>query len=274
MSYDTNLSYDDAASFNFDPAFVAVVASTLKLKDLGGGTFTTTPQLITSQFRTPSSGLTGFTETVATPSGTAITYQIVLNEVAVFWNSVSEVWMPVVNTFTDANTHSQINTNAATLFSDLAVFETAYLGLNVILTTTNASATPAVAANDILSSFANGNPTSINQCLVYAYLSDLVGGLPINALSKPISLIVSSEAAFLHGSKLILPFSKEVFFNSDGYVQILLIETQTPGIEIGFAFKYYDGFSATNVRLFNAIVPNVATRGINSLTTVVPFNFG
>jgi hypothetical protein len=280
MSYDTNISYDDAASFNFNPTFVEIISTgfstfTIQLKDLGGGLVTTVPQLITSQYQVMLSGLTGFTQTLnyLNPDGTSELYQFVINGNAYWYNPATTTW-EIATGVAQANTAAVINTNAATLFTDIAIFETTYLGLNTILQTTDATVSPSLISNTLSYDWTNGNPAAISNCLVYAYLSDLVGGLPINSLTKPISLIVSSEAAFLHGSKFIMPFSKEVFFNLDGYVEISLIETETPGIPLSFVFKYHDGFSVVNTRLFNAIVPNEATRGLNSLTTVVPYNFG
>lgn len=277
MSYSTTISYNDAASLNFDPDLVEISFGALELK-ANGGLYTTVPQFITSQNQIMVSAISSFTQTVNQPTGTSVRFQLVINAVAYWYNTAALKWeavdLPQIAVPTQVNTAVQINSNASTLFTDLSIIETRFVGVNVILATTDNSVTPTIGGNIIGYTWVNGNPTTINQCLIYANLSDLVGNLPAISATKPISLIVGSTAAFLHGSKFIVPFSQSVDFDSNGYAQISVIETQTPGIELTFSFSYYNGRSIVNELLFNAIVPNTSTLGINSITTVNPFNFG
>jgi hypothetical protein len=78
----------------------------------------------------------------------------------------------------------------------------------------------------------------------------------------------------MHGSRLVLPFTKKALFDTSGYASFSVIETQTPGVPLSFTFTYFDGRSIVNARLFNTIVPNTPSASINSISTVIPYDFG
>lgn len=274
MSYSTTITYDTAASLNFDDDLVEIGGGVLRLKDQGGGVYTLVPQLVTSQYQIMASAFSTFAQSATTPANTSIGYQVVLNSIAYWYNPTSTDWEAVDtdNASAETNSASVINTNLSTLFTDLGIIETRYIGINIYLVTTDASARPLLASNTLTYTWANGNPEAIDQCLLYAYAQDLVGDIPGTATE--VTLHVSNTNGFLHGSKFIMPFTKSVAFNSSGYAEISIIETETPGIPLQFSISFKDGYSKSDVRFINAIVPNTATAGINSLTIVEPYSFG
>lgn len=274
MAYQQIINYDTAASLNFDVTKVEVASSTLRLLDLGGGTYSTANPIVTSQEQVSISSITAFAESATKPSNTEIYYQLVLNAVPYWWNSVTATWQVSSGLFAQANTASVINTNVSTLFSNLNLLVPQYLTLNVFLSTTSTSARPVLTSNTISYTWANANPPVISQCLLFGYLSDLLGANPIPTSAQPISLLVSCDHAFFHGSRMVLPFTKTAIFDNTGYCQMSVIETTTPGIKLNFSLTYYDGTSITTVKLFNAIIPNQANSSIANIAQVFPVNFG
>lgn len=274
MSYSQTITYDASASLNFDSTLVEVSAGTLRLKDLGGGTYTLTNPVVTSQHQNMLSALSTFTQVATLPANTAVQYQLVLDGQEYWYNSVAAAWGESDGSFTQSNLASAINSHASTLFSDLGLLVSQYVGLRIFLSTTNASNRPVLTSNTIGYTWSNGNPAVISQCLIFGYLSDLLGGPALPSTAHPINLTVSCDHAFLHGSRLVLPFSQSAAFDNTGYVELSVIETATPGIPLNFAFTYYDGRSLTTAKLFNVIVPNTPTLSIDSLSTVIPYSFG
>ncbi len=272
MSYTATITYDNAASLSFNTSLVEVGGGTVRLKDLGGGTYSTARPAVTSQLRFSISALTAFSASQSTPAGSSVAYQVTLGTTSYWYSSAEAAWIEASSP-SESNTAAEINTNASTLLSDLDLPSPQYFGI-VFYLVSNGTARPAVTSNTLSWTWTNGNLTAISQCLIYAYLSDLLGDVPAYDADKPIKLIVGSANAFLNGSRMVLPFSKEAEFDSDGYAELSIIETTTPGIALEFNLSYYDGRSVSVIRLFNAIVPNQPTASINTLSTVVPYNFG
>lgn len=274
MSYSQTITYNSAASLNFDTSLVEVSGGTVRLKDLGGGVYSLANPVVTSQHQDMMSALSSFVQSATTPANTAVKYQLVINAVSYWYSSVLGRWTASDETFSESNTAAEINTNAPDLFTDLALLLPQYIGLRIFLSTTSASARPVLTSNTLGYTFTNGNPAVISQCLLYAYLSDLLGGSTIPSPAHPIRLNVSCDHAFLHGSRLVLPFTQSVEFDTNGYAEISVIETATPGVPLNFTFTFSDGRSTQTAKLFNQIVPNTPTIGINELSTVIPYNFG
>lgn len=274
MSYSSTFTYDSATSLTFDPTIVEVASGTVRLKDLGGGTYSITNPVVTSQYQIMASALTSFTQSATTPANTSVQYQLVIDGQNYWHDPAQAKWVLATDGFAQSNSASDINANASTLFSDLALLVSQYIGLRVFLHTSDATARPVLTQNTVGYTWVNGNPAVISQCLLFGYLSDLLGQQPAFNALKPINFVVSSEASFMHGSRFVLPFTKTASFDSSGYVSISVIETTTPGIPLSFGFTYYDGNSIAFAKLFNAIVPNTPTCSINNLSSLQKVNFG
>lgn len=239
-----------------------------------GGPYIVGNYLVTSQHENTISALSSFAESATTPANTAITYQLVLNGVIVWWDSSVSKWVVSDGTFAKSNSAAVVSAHVAALFTDLALLVPQFMQIRIYLTTTSTGATPVLTSNTIGYTWVNGNPTTISVCTVYGYLSDLLAGGALPSATQPISLLVSCDHAFFHSSHFVLPFTKSASFDITGYVQIPVIETATPGVPLNFSITYYDGLSIANVKLFNAIIPLQPTISLDSLTSVQPYNFG
>lgn len=274
MSYLTEIFYDSAASLSFDTTLVEVASGAVRLKDLGGATYTTTNPLVTSQYQVLISSLTSFTNTATLPVNTAIQYQLALNGAPYYWNSTTGKWSASDGSFAQSNSQSQIFNNRAALFSDLNLLVPQYLSVRVFLSTTDPTVRPSLNQNNIGHTFTNSNATAISQCLVTGYLADLVGNNPIPTSAKPVQLSVTAPYGFFHGNHFVEPFTKNFSFDNTGYLSASLIETTTPGVKLNFALTVYDGNSILSVPLFSAIVPNQPQVSLNNLSSPVPYSFG
>lgn len=274
MSYSETINYDSTGALTFNTSLVEVASSTLRLKDQGGVTYTLLLQQVTSQRAFALSALTSFTETSTLPAGTSINYQVVLGGVNYYWNSTTSKWALADGDTTKVSSASVINTNAAALFSDLAILVPQFLSLNVFLKTTNASNRPVLTSNTIGYSWADQTSAVPNQCVVSGYLMDLTGTVPTYNAASLVQFVVSCDRPFLHGSRLIEPFTKKFSFDANGHFSASLIETATPGVKLKFGLTFYDGTSIWDQPLFSAIVPNQSAINLNNLTSIVPYSFG
>lgn len=275
MSFSGVLSYDSATQLNFNTTLVEVASSTLRLKDQGGGVYSTTPQLVTTQHQNTLTSLSSFAESSTLPANTITQYQLVLNGIAYWWNSTLAAWTTSDSTFATSNTPAVINSHASTLFSDLGLLVPQFLTLNIWLSTTVAGSRPVLTSNTIGYGWVNQNPTVINLVTVTGYLADLLGNNPLPTVGSPVNLLVSCDRAFFHGNHFVEPFTKSFAFNtSTGAVSASIIETATPGVKLNFSLSYYDGLSLRNTRLFAAIIPNQAAITLNNIATTLPVDFG
>lgn len=273
MSYSNILSYDSSGAFAFDSTLVEVASSTLRLLDLGASTYSTADPVTTSQHALMMATFTSFAESATKPAGSEIKYQLVINGSNYYYSSTATLWVASDGTYSQSNTATEVNANLSTLVANLGLTADFYVGLRVLLHS-NGSARPALTSNTFGYTFTNPSAAVINTCQLYGYLNDLLGAIPTYDATKPTTLIVSSDKAFFHGTKLIMPFTKTANFNSAGLVQLSVIETATPGMKLQVSISFYEGLSRKVVKLYNSIIPNTATLSINNLTTTQAMDFG
>jgi len=271
MSYSETITYNSAASFSFDSTLVQVLAGALTLV---GPPYTLTNPITTSQHQNTISGLTSFSEVSTLPANTAIQYQLVLNAIPYWYNSVLASWQVSNGTFAQSNPASVINTQAPNLFSQLNLITPQFMGLNIFLNTTNNLNAPILTSNTIGYSWVNSNATAINQCLITGFLADLLGGNPLPTPANPVQLLIGCDRGFMHGNHFVEPFTKIFNFNASGYLSANTIETATPGVKLNFSITYSDGLSLKTTKLVSAIVPNQPQISLSNLTTPVPYDFG
>src|SRR5258708_14880324 len=102
MSYSEVITYDSAASLNYDSTKVTVTGGHVTL--LGPAPYTTTNPIVTSQHQNTISSLTSFSESSTLPANTAIKYQLVLNGIAYWYNATNSSWAASDGTFGQSNT--------------------------------------------------------------------------------------------------------------------------------------------------------------------------
>lgn len=274
MSYSETISYNAAGSLSFDATLVEVASSTLRLKDLGGATYSLTNPKVTTQHQNTLSSLTSFSEVSTKPSNTEITYQLVLNGNPYFWNTVTSLWTLSDGTYVESSTASVINAAVGTLFSDLSLLTPQFLSLNIFLHTSVTGSRPVLTSNTIVYAWTNSAASAISNCMLTGYLSDLVGNGAGLTLPSYVKLQISCDRGFFHGNHFVRPFTKTFTFDANGYVSASVIETATPGVKLGFSIVYDDGISTYSSKLYSEIVPNQPQADLSTISTLIPYNFG
>lgn len=273
MGFQTLINYDDASQLSFDTTKVEVSGSLVRLKDLGGSTYATDSPTVETQHRIPATLLTAFAHSASQPSGASVKYQLIIGVTPYWFNTVSSLWEESNGLVSEANTQAEINSNLATLFTQLSLSVSVYVRVRVFLTS-NGTALPSVTSVTVTSEMDYLSPVAIAECLVTCYLTDLLGADYAYDADEPAKLYVKSHRAFLHGSKLVQPFTKSVTFDSDGFAQISVIETESIEMPLEFFVTFYEGGYLKQVRCLPAAVPNAPARTLNQISTISNLDMG
>lgn len=271
MSFQTVVNYDTAGHFSFDTTKVEVSGSLIRLKDLGGSTYATDSPTVETQHRIQATALTSFAHSASQPAGSSVKYQLLIGAGVYYHNG--STWVASDGTVSQSNTQAEITAALGTLFSALGLPETIFLRVRVFLTS-NGTAQPSVTSNTWVYSMSYLSPASISECLVSCYITDLLGADYVLDSSKPATLHVKSYRAFMHGSKLVRPFTKSANFDADGLAQLSVIETQSIEQPLEFLVTYFEGEYKKQVRFIPAVVPNSPAANLNSVSTVSSLDMG
>lgn len=274
MAFQEVLTYDTAASLSFDTALVEIGGGVLRLKDLGGAIYSTANPSVSTQHRNMVSALTAFSEVKTVAGSDQVKYCLAINDKNYWYDTVNTLWTESNGTYAQSNLASEISANEATLFSQLSLVAPVYMGLLIFLHSATGLTRPSLTSNTLGYSFLNTAPIVINECLITAYLGDLLGDIPLFNSAQPTTLWISCDRAFFHGSRFIQPFTKSADFDSTGFAQLSVIETVTPGVKLSFGISYFDGISRKLTKLFSAIVPNTAGSTLNNITLTRYTDFG
>ena len=114
----------------------------------------------------------------------------------------------------------------------------------------------------------------VNECVITAYLMDLLGDVPAIDLANPPKLLISNDRSFQHGNNVIAPFTKTASFDANGVATISIIETETVGEELEFVITVPVGKSSRSIFFETAIVPDEAARDLDQITVVRQSDFG
>ena len=268
MSFSQTITYDTASELSF-AGTVHVSAGAVSL--VLSGTYPTTNPVVLSQARVMATSFTQIANSASVSGLDAVKYQLQVGNSIYWWNATN--WVVSDGTYATANTVSEINTNAPTLFSGLGLTGAQFIQVRAFLHSASGSTTPTLTSVTLSFGLAYGTATSLPQCLVYCYLKDLLGAIPYSA-TQPAVLYVKNQRTFFYGNTAIAPFTKSVNFDATGYAALNVIETTTAGEKLEFFISYYDKNSLRSVKLNNAMVPNLSTCALNSFTDVSPLDFG
>lgn len=266
MSFLSQTLYDAAAHFSFDSTLVEVSAGVIRLKDLGGAVYSTANPAIDTQHQIQVSALSGMTESKSVAGSDQVKYQLLVNGIARYFDTGASSWKTSDGSYAQSNTAAEINSNASTLASGLSLSAPFYLRLRALLHSNDGTTRPSLTSTTLTYTNVYGAPVAIAECLIYGYLSDLLGDLPAYDATKPVTFWVKNSHSFFHGSKFIRPTGKSAAFNSNGYMELSVIETETPGEFMEFSLTYYEGNHLKSVKLVNAIVPNQPTLPLSQIT--------
>lgn len=275
MAFSETISYSTALSFSFDSTLVEVSGSVIRLKDLGGATYSTANPTVTTQHRNMVSSLSTFSESASYAGSDLVKYVLTINDVDYWWSAILTSWTTSSGTYAESNLASEINTHASTLFSDLSsLVAPVYMRVKVFLHSASGGTRPSLTSNTFTYGFLNLTPAAIAECVISASLYDLLGNAPTYSAAKPTTLYVACDRAFFHGSRFVVPFTKAVDFDSTGAASISIIETTTPGVKLNFSLSYFDGNSRKFTKLFNALVPNTAASTLNNISVTRYVDYG
>ena len=101
--------------------------------------------------------------------------------------------------------------------------------------------------------------------IIFIWLQDILGNLIGSAQNAKLSV---STPAFKSGGYAVLPINQTVNFNSSGYAQIQMVETETPGIGALFSISYSSGLTTKQINFLPAIVPNAGAAALTSFAEV------
>ena len=268
MSFTTKFTFDDATHFTFDSDLIEVSGGTIRLLDLGGATYSTANPSVTTQFRFMATDFNSFAETTSVSGSDAVKYILKINGVNYWYNATSTDWEESDGTYSQSNTGSVINTNATTLKADIGLTGFFYVDVTAFLHSDDGSTRPTLTDLTVGTDFVELSPTAISECVVTAYLRDLLGDVPTLTASQPATLYVKNNRTFMHGETLVVPFTKSAAFNSSGVASLSVIETATPGEKVEWGVSYFDGNSRKFVYFEPAEIPNEASAALSSIASV------
>lgn len=269
------MSFTDSDELSFNPVNVEIGGSTLRLKDLGGGTYSTANDTVVMAQQIQATALGTFAESASKPGGTEIKYTLLINGVPYWYDTGDSTWKAATyGLYAESNTASEINSNLSTLLSTLSITSSFYLGVRIHLHSTG-SARPALTSITFGAyTFDYPSVTAINLCVVTCYLSDLLGADYVADSDKPATLNVKNDRAFMHGGNMIRPFVQSATFDANGRAQLSVIETDTPEEYVEFFVTYYEGNYLKQVRFNPAIVPNQPSALLNNVAGLTGVDMG
>jgi hypothetical protein len=128
-------------------------------------------------------------------------------------------------------------------------------------------------------SFFQAQPDEPNRCVVYCFLSDLIGKITSAQNAK---LIFQTTQEFKYGERMIAPFTREFSFDEDGYVETTpeyltnsddtaldgIVETESLSISpYTISIQYKDGTETITLSNSSKEVPNQANENLVNLWT-------
>lgn len=265
MSFDLTVKFDDATDFSFDTALVEIAATVARLKDLGGGTFSTTNPQILTNYPVTASDITSFADSITEPGSDEIRHILEIERVDRYWDGSS--WAASDGTFAQSNDSATINTNLATLVSGLGLTGNFSLRVKTLLHSDAGTSTPTITSITQAHDFSEPSFTQINECVITANLGDLFGDKYIPA--DPPMLYVTNDRSFNHTNNTVLPFTKSVAFDGLGQASMSVIETETVGENLNFYVTYREGKSVKFLQFEPAVVPNTTSKPLTEVTSVV-----
>lgn len=140
MAEKITLDLTNLVNLTFDPAFVELVGDSLQLKDLGGSTFTTTPQLVGFLTEVKLSRITGLKFDSLIPGTTEISFVVTVAGNAKFFDGSN--WVDSDNTFVQSTSQADFLANFETL--TIGDFQNKPFGFSFFLSSPAGTETPSI----------------------------------------------------------------------------------------------------------------------------------
>lgn len=273
MSLSTQINYNAAAQFSYDASLITFGSGAAKL--LISGTYPVSNPAVSTQYNVVVGALTAFSAAVTVAGSDAVQFQLLVNGVCYWWDTVNNLWAAATQAaYAQSNTAAIVNTNCPTLISQLALTAPVYISVVGLLHSASGATTPTLTSVTLSYTFSNASVAAINLNAVTCFLKDVLGNVPTYNTQQPSTLYCKSDRPFLHGNRLVLPFSKSANFDSTGLASLTVIETATPGYPLQFSISYYEQNSRKQVFFRPAIIPNNASQSLTSFAAVDTIDFG
>lgn len=203
-------------------------------------------------------GVVSLTEDTAVSGNDSITYVLNVGGTDNYWNG--SAWVTSDTSLAQSNTLAEINTNASAL--SLGTGQT--VKVKALLTSDDGNTTPQLTENVLSYDFAAPVVTEASECVVFGYIRDILGDVHATA----VELEIINTSTFYYNSTITVPPSiRRTTANTDGEVDLSVIETATPSTTYLFKLRYTDiNNQRKTVTLGNATVPNQTSVNIASLT--------
>lgn len=273
------ITFNSASELSFDTALVEVSGSVVRLKDLGGATYSTAQPPVRTQHRVLASSISGLSATLSEPALTSVKWQITIDGVAYYWSGDTLLWTQATSSaggvsFSETSSLSELSTNLGTLLSELAITGSFALGFIVFLKSNNGTARPSVTSITVTYALTYLAGSSISECAISGNVINLLGDAYNPGSSTPAKLCIKNGRSFMHGNKLVLPFEKTATVGSDGTFSIQVIETETVAEKLEIYLQYYENSSLRVIRFIPAMIPNSPTRTLDQVSDVDTQCFG
>lgn len=213
--FELTFPFNDSANYIFDATKIEVTGGVAKLKDLGGGVYSTDDPTIEVDYSFAADALNEFSSIENIPSNTRIRAIIKVNFVWYWWDGVA--WSVSDESYNQAATVNDLNANIATLLSDTGIIR-----IKFFLHTTDVAATPDISSATVKFDFGVAQD-SLNLCTVYGYARDKNGEIstdPITVNLNKDSVVYKDNVTIYSEAKTVTPRA------SDGFWEIHLIECQ------------------------------------------------
>jgi hypothetical protein len=227
-----NYTFDTITDYYYDNTLIEISAGSAKLKDLGGGTYSTANPKLMPNFLMKVDTLTNFVETSTKVGSDEIKYTIEVAGLEKYWDGIA--WSNSNGTYSQANTAAIIlaNISSLSLTDGFKIRPVKYLHSDA------GTSTPTLSNLQLTVNYAAPaiNPTKV---IVegYIYKSNTIPD-PDGILYITVSEIVESTA-----NNLTIPFERiQIYPNQNGYWEADLIPSvNISELEYIFEFAPSDG---------------------------------
>ena len=258
----TPILYNTTSGFTVsDNTKIQIIANSVSLiNNLG---YPTTNPNVLESFKMQASALSGFVETATYSGSDNVQYTILVNGADYYWSG--SAWVSSAGTYAQSNTASTINSHCADSSMATLLGTGSYVTIRAFLHSATGTTSPSLTGVSLTYTFAAIRPSNPAQCTVWVYLEDILGNIIGSVQNAQLS--VTQKDAFIYGSFLISPSTKFTSFDSTGYAQIILDETQTPGYSVQFSISYQIGKTTKQIDFIPCVVPNAGACALTSITT-------
>lgn len=102
-------------------------------------------------------------------------------------------------------------------------------------------------------------------CTVFIWLQDILG----DTIGSTQNAVLSVRGgSFKYNQTFVVQATDSSNFNSSGFAQLTVIESQTPGVYYNFSIKYQIGTTYNQINFNPVIVPNLGAVSLSSIATI------